>query len=382
MGGAGRDLDGAGPRVERPELVDPGHRDPDPVPPPGDVPRARETVAGRGAPRVSVSRRRRREPLRAVPGQRPDLAGSQAEAAQRVVHRVGHDDVVARLGRHVVGQQAQSVGLLEPRAVRGPVRHPGLPGADASHDALPVLGELDDLVVPGVGHQEATAGQADRLGGEPQVPLDGRRRHVGRVTGLQRPPGTVLLAQLGEQGVDRVRVPLARVLRHDVPLGVDQHERGPGPRGVGLPRHQVRVVEDRVAYVVALDRRGERVRVGLVGELGRVHPDDDELPGVLLLDLTQLVEDVQAVHAAEGPEVQERETPTEIGERQRPARVQPAAAAQLRGADSRADAHGDKSAGRGCAAPCPVSSRCAARIPVLPPGTRARKGSGLRCSSS
>jgi hypothetical protein len=34
-----------------------------------------------------------------------------------------------------------------------------------------------------------------------------------------------------------------------------------------------------------------------------VHTDDDEHVAVLLLELAQLVEDVQAVDAAEGPEI-------------------------------------------------------------------------------
>ena len=45
VGGAGRHPDGPGARVERPQLVDAGHRDPDPVLPPGDVPRARQRAS-------------------------------------------------------------------------------------------------------------------------------------------------------------------------------------------------------------------------------------------------------------------------------------------------------------------------------------------------
>jgi hypothetical protein len=56
--------------------------------------------------------------------------------------------------------------------------------------------------------------------------------------------------------------------------------------------------------LVTLDGRGESTVVGLVRELRRVHSDDHQHVGVLPLQLPQLVENVQAVDAAEGPEVQ------------------------------------------------------------------------------
>ena len=61
-----------------------------------------------------------------------------------------------------------------------------------------------------------------------------------------------------------------------------------------------------MVHAVPLDGGGQRLRVRLVLELRRVHADDDEHVGVLLLQRPQLVEHVQAVDAAERPEVEPR----------------------------------------------------------------------------
>ena len=89
-----------------------------------------------------------------------------------------------------------------------------------------------------------------------------------------------------------------------------------------------------MVHAVALHRRDQRVRVGLVHELRRVHADDDQLLGVLLLERPQLLQDVQAVDAAEGPEVEKHEAAAQLGDRvRRAAGVEPASAAELGGTD-------------------------------------------------
>jgi hypothetical protein len=129
-------------------------------------------------------------------------------------------------------------------------------------------------------------------------------------------------------------VPLAGQLRDDVALWVHDGEGRPGAGRVGLPGEQVRVVEDGVVHLVALDRGRERDRVGLVRELGGVHPDHDQDVRELGLDLAQLVEHVQAVDAAEGPEVEQDDPPAQGRQAQLlPARAEPAAPRQLRGPD-------------------------------------------------
>src|SRR5450756_931699 len=96
-----------------------------------------------------------------------------------------------------------------------------------------------------------------------------------------------------------------------------------------------RQVQHRVAHLVPLDGGLERDRVRLVHELGRVHPDDDEDVAVLLLEPAQLVQDMQAVDAAEGPEVEQDDLAAQVGQREvTAAGVQPAASEQLRRANA------------------------------------------------
>jgi len=236
---------------------------------------------------------------------------------------VGDHDVVPDPGSDLVGEQAQAVGLAE-------AAEPACHGA--------VLVQEHHLVVPGVG-DEQSAGRPGRrrqrhgLGREAQVARLHDRGDVRRVARLERPARAVLRDELLQQGGDRVGVPLPGVLRDHVALGVDQHQRRPGPRGVGLPRRELGVVEHRVVDGVALDGGDQGVGVGLVDELGRVDAHHDQLLGVLLLHRAQLVEDVQAVDAAERPEVEQDEAATEVSDRQRGGGVEPAAAGQLGGAD-------------------------------------------------
>ncbi len=321
VGGAGRDPSRAGKRVERPELVDAGHRDPDPAVVPRDVPRAAQPFGA-----VAL------HPLLTVADEGAELAGGEGQPAQPVADGLRDDHVVADLGGHVRRQQTQAVGLAEPL---GNTLHQGTVGVD-----------LRDRAVARVGDQQVPVRESHRLGGEPQVTLRCRRRDVRRVPGLQRALRPVLLAEVGEQGVDRVGVALAGVLRDDVPLRVDQHQGRPGACGVGLPGHELGVVEHRVTHVVPLHRCGQGVRIRLVLELRRVHADHHELVGVLLLDLTQLVEHVQAVDAAEGPEVEEHEPAAQVRQGERPVGVQPAAATELGRADARSGGHGSQSDAR------------------------------------
>ncbi len=155
------------------------------------------------------------------------------------------------------------------------------------------------------------------------------------------PLRVVLADQLVEQRVEGVGVPLAGQLRDHVALGVDHHQRRPRPHGVLLPGREVRVVEHRVVHLVPLDGRGDGGRVGLVLELGRVDPDGHQDVGVLLLERAQLVQDVQAVHAAEGPEVEQDDLAAQVGEpRCLAARVEPSATLELRSPDARAPGRG------------------------------------------
>jgi len=91
-----------------------------------------------------------------------------------------------------------------------------------------------------------------------------------------------------------------------------------------------------VVHPVPLHRVGNGLVLRLVRELRRVHPDDHQGVPVLLLELAQLVQHMQAVHTAERPEIQYHYAASEISEGEfLAACVDPSALAdQLRGANA------------------------------------------------
>jgi hypothetical protein len=142
----------------------------------------------------------------------------------------------------------------------------------------------------------------------------------------------VFLLQLRDELLQRVRVPLARVLRDHVSLGIDHHQRRPRPYGVLLPGRQLRVVQHRVVHLVALHRVHDRLVLRLVHELRRVHPDDHHGVAVPFLQRAQLVQHMQTVDAAEGPEIQDDDASPQVSEgRMLVACIEPAALADQLG---------------------------------------------------
>ena len=71
-----------------------------------------------------------------------------------------------------------------------------------------------------------------------------------------------------------------------------------------------------MAHVVPFDGGGERIVIRLMGELGCVHANRHEHVGPLLLERPQLVQDVQAVDAGEGPEIEEHNAAAQVSEAQ------------------------------------------------------------------
>ena len=74
--------------------------------------------------------------------------------------------------------------------------------------------------------------------------------------------------------------------------------------------------------LVAKDGVADVVHHLLVGELGRVDADDHQV-GVLLLQPLEIGDDVHAVDAAVGPEVQEDDASLEVGHRKGPVHIEP-----------------------------------------------------------
>ena len=92
---------------------------------------------------------------------------------------------------------------------------------------------------------------------------------------------------------------------------------------LGIPCYDLSFIAKLGLGHLAADVLG--VAFGL--ELGRVHADDDQLVLVLLLELGQVGEDVVAVDAAEGPEIQQHDLPFEVGDLDRLIGVEPRDAA-------------------------------------------------------
>ena len=127
------------------------------------------------------------------------------------------------------------MGSLNRASSGPPSASPRSPDPMRRTSVSPSAASAGQAVVPGVRDEQVAVRQRDRLRGEPQRALDGCRRDVRAVTAVQRARGLVLRDELLDEDLDVAPVPLAGHLRDDVPLGVDHHERRPGPRGVGGP---------------------------------------------------------------------------------------------------------------------------------------------------
>ncbi len=254
-----------------------------------------------------------------------------------------------RDGDPAVGQDGETLRFAEPGPVAAAVREPALTGAEVTPYGLAVGVQLDQAVPCGVRDQEASVGEGERLAGEPQVCGDRLRSDVRAVTAAQRALRGVLGLQLLDELLDGVRVPLAGVLGHDVALGVHDDERGPGPDGVLLPGGEFGVVEDGVVHLVPLDGVDHGLVFRLVHELRGVDTDDHHGVAVLLLQLAQLVEHMQTVHAAECPEIQNDNASSQVSKGVLPvACIEPAALAdQFGGADTCTCCHDNSQQHRG-----------------------------------
>jgi len=148
---------------------------------------------------------------------------------------------------------------------------------------------------------------------------------------VERAPRARLLDHLAHDLVEHVAVALAGDAAHHVALGVDHHQRRPRADRVGVPDGEAAVVHHRVLDLVAADRLADVAGLSLVGELRGMDADDDERVAVLALETLEIGQDVHAVDAAVGPEVEDDDLAVQLGERQRPVGVQPALTARQLG---------------------------------------------------
>src|SRR6266850_2069306 len=100
-------------------------------------------------------------------------------------------------------------------------------------------------------------------------------------------------------------IALSRQPTDDVTRRIDQIARRPGVNGIRFPNFKVGVVDNRMLNLVAENDAADILEVFFVFELGRVDADDDQLVRILFLELLQIGNDVNAVDAAVGPEVEQ-----------------------------------------------------------------------------
>ena len=240
---------------------------------------------------------RRAQPVRE---DRP-LAAGERERDQLAGDGVAHQQAFAvethalRLVEPVERQQHPAVELADEDAVVARV---------GDHDAGPAVG--GDL-----------AGECERRpGGAPNRGERGADREIR--TTLEQPL---------DHAAKRLPVALAGRHRNDIAVGIDHHQRGPRTDAVLLPRLETGVVEHGMHDPVAGDRALDRGMVELVRELRGVHADDHQPVSESLLEIAQLLDDAEAVDAAERPEIEDHNASAQVAQRQWRVRVDPSTGA-------------------------------------------------------
>jgi len=296
-------------RSSRPDLVGPGHRDVE------DAILQRE-VPGR------AQRRRPAGPTRARPqsllpgsGERRYDPGLEIDGADRVVF--GIRNVQPR------AQSRHALRLLKLGAVRRPITKPRDTGA---------VGPLDRAVQPGGDDAVMVA-----VGDEQRVPnrqyLAGEAQGAGRLANFLERDGrrsrmkqTAVLELLQHPGDDRIELfegQFALVLSDDAALRVDEHQGRPGTPAEALPDRKVPVVDDRVFDAISEHGFSKVGRLALSVKFRGVDADHDHAVPVFPFDLPQLRKRVHAVDSTEGPKIDDRQPPAQVGDVQRPGNVEP-----------------------------------------------------------
>ena len=119
-------------------------------------------------------------------------------------------------------------------------------------------------------------------------------------------------------------MPLAAERADVFALGVDQDQGRPAIDAEPVPDDLVGVVDHRVLDPVLVDLLADVLGLALGLELGGVDADDDQLVLVFLLEGGEVGQDVVAVDAAIGPEVEQDDLAAQLFEVDRPGGVEPA----------------------------------------------------------
>ena len=250
--------------------MDAGHRHHDPVVVPGEVPGRGQVRRRAGRPASTADRCRRPSSPHRV----------QPDAAQRVVDGVGHHDVVAHLGAYVGGQQQQALRLAERAAAGAPSTRPRVPtrcGAAPSRRRRPARRASGDRSRRPAGCRRA--GRSPCRGSAASVAGGGGATY-GPSPRCRVPFASCSRTRSSSSTSSACRAPRRTAARRRTPRG--RRRPASARRARRTASHVVSSGSSSTgwSHVVALDRGGHRVRVGLVRELRRVHADDDEHVGV------------------------------------------------------------------------------------------------------
>ena len=213
-----------------------------------------------------------------------------------------------------VAVEDHSLGIVERGTRQGTVL--SARSARADHRRLPPRGIGDDQpVISTVCDDESLSGRVDdHLAGKPQrgplllveFEIPAERCLVERALLLVEPD------LLGHLLVDHLERCFAAADSTDVSLGVDQDHCRPEVDVVPTPDRLVAVVDDWVSDVVSQDSTPDVLDIFLGIEFWGMDSEDHQLVWVFLLELFQHRQDVHAVDAAVGPEVQQHDLAAEV----------------------------------------------------------------------
>ena len=138
--------------------------------------------------------------------------------------------------------------------------------------------------------------------------------------------------------IEQLELALARRLTHVIAVRVDEDQGGPGVDAETPPDFHVGVVDDRVLDFITADGFADAIGKLFVFEFGRMDADDDQNTRIFGFELGQVGQSMNAVDAAQGPEIEQDDPSLEIRKGQRLGGIEPGdAARQVRGGKGRLD---------------------------------------------
>ena len=184
----------------------------------------------------------------------------------------------------------------------------------------------DDAVVIAVGNEQSSASfVGQNFAGIPQRCLDRRFTFEFEMNGtfIQQTFFTIIRQALLDKRIERGEFDLAAVRGHQVSFRVDHAQTWPTAATVTIPDFVVGVVHHRMLDLVTHDRLADALGIVLGIELAGMHADDNHVVGIRLFQLLELRQNVHAVDAAVGPEIENDEFAAQVFKIDRRRGVQP-----------------------------------------------------------